>query len=156
MAASNKIPFPQADDMNKILKIINIDVEEKLLDKKVLCVILGDITERQVQYYINAAQYLDIIDFNKKFTAFGQELRKSNQYDLIIKLSQKIISKEIFGIAFFSELVLGTKLTKEDVIGLMRKENLFGAQSIYDRRSQTVIKWLYWIKSNTNLNDLIK
>lgn len=156
MVTSNKIPFPQADDMNKILKIINIDVEEKLLDKKVLCIILGDITERQVQYYINAAQYLDIIDFNKKFTAFGQELRKSNQYDLIIKLSQKIISKEIFGIAFFSELVLGTKLTKEDVIGLMRKENLFGAQSIYDRRSQTVIKWLYWIKSNTNLNDLIK
>ena len=68
MEKSNVDVFPQADNIDRIFKIINIENEEDLLNGNNMSIILGDITGRQVQYYINASQYLGILDKSKRFT----------------------------------------------------------------------------------------
>ena len=108
-------------------------------------VILGDITPRQVQYYISAAQYLDIITIKKEFTEFGLLLRDAHETDKQILLSQRIVSKNIFGTVYFTQKVLGTKLSREEIVDIMKKENLFSSDEMYTRRSQTVLKWIEWI-----------
>ena len=115
-----EIPFPQADDINKVFKIIDVKNEADLLNVKMMQVILGDITSRQVQYYMSAAQYLDIITIKKEFTEFGLLLRDAHETDKQILLSQKIVSKNIFGTVYFTQKVLGTKLSRDEIVDIMK------------------------------------
>ena len=61
MEENKLIPFPQADDFSKVILLINFP-KEKLKDNEYIKTNLGNITERQVSYYVSAAQYLNIID----------------------------------------------------------------------------------------------
>lgn len=144
----NKIPFPQADDMRKIFKIISVANQDDLKNKSAMQIILGDITSRQVQYYLNATEFLGIIDSNKKFTIRGNELRQMNYYEQVIKISQIIISNEIFGEVYFSQVISGTILTREEIIPIMKKYVKFNSEEMYKRRSQTIFKWIEWINNN--------
>lgn len=51
----NDIPFPQADDFEKVISLINIPDESKLSDKKYISFVLENVTDRQVMYYLSAA-----------------------------------------------------------------------------------------------------
>lgn len=145
MANPKAIPFPQADDINKVLKIININNPEDLKNVVAMQIILGDITSRQVQYYLNAVAYLDILDEKKEFTSYGVKVRTMNQYEQKISLCQKIAGKEVFGEVYFSEKVLDVKYTCEEIIDVMKKYVSFQSDAIYNRRAQTVYKWVEWM-----------
>lgn len=149
MGKNKQIPFPQADDMSKIFKIINIDNSDDLKNTASMQIVLGDISSRQVQYYLDAAAFLSIIDEKKEFTSFGINLRKLNTYEQKILVAQKIVSNDVFGEVYFSELILGVKLEKEEIVSLMKNKVKFNSNEIYNRRAQTVLKWVEWI----NLND---
>lgn len=148
MEKNRQIPFPQADDLSKIFKIINITNPDDLKKTNSMQIILGDISSRQVQYYLNATAFLSIINSSKEFTDFGLELRKSNIYNQKILISQKIIANDIFGEVYFSEIILGIKLEKDEIINLMKRKIKFNSDEIYNRRAQTVLKWVEWINSN--------
>ena len=91
MEKSNIDVFPQADSLERIFKIIDISDPMDLLNEGNMGIVLGDITGRQVRYYIHASQYLGILDKHKQFTSFGEQLRKSNLFDRRILLVQKIM-----------------------------------------------------------------
>ena len=55
------IPFPQADDFEKIITILNLSNESLLKNSDSLSSILGGISIRQVSYYLSAAMYLGLI-----------------------------------------------------------------------------------------------
>lgn len=145
MVIKDNIPFPQADDFNKIMLIVNIDKESDLRDKEKISELLGNVAYRQVQYYLSACMYLGIIDRNKELTEFGFHLRNLNILNQEILLATKIISYEIFGYVFFLEKKLKMKMTKEDVVEVMKNYISFDSEGVYDRRAQTIIKWLEWI-----------
>jgi hypothetical protein len=142
------IPFPQADDFQKVLKIINIANPDDLKQKKSMQIILGDITERQVQYYLNAVMFLGVIDLNKNFTELGIKIRKMNKFEQKIVLSQQIVSNKVFGEVYFSEKVLDIKFSKDEIVGVMKKYLKFQSEEIYYRRAQTILKWLEWVNNN--------
>lgn len=150
---ANKFPFPQADDFNKIVRIVNIEDEFKLEEKGVLKIILGDISDRQVQYYISACQYLGLIDKNKHFTDLAKKIRILGESDRLVEFAKIIVSCDIFGTVYFQEKLLETKLSHEEVIELMHKYVHFESSEMFKRRSQTIIKWIEWI--NKNFNDEI-
>lgn len=147
----NKIPFPQADDFEKVIKLINLENVEKYNDKIALSMILGDIADRQVQYYLSACMYLGILDEKKNLTSKGVSIRKLNYAGQVVELSRIIVSDEIFGEVYFMQKYLEVKLTREDVIGIMKKKISFNSEELYKRRAQTVIKWIEWI--NNVMND---
>lgn len=152
MVIRDNIPFPQADDFNKIIKILNIDDLRILKSKECISNILGGIAERQAQYYLSACMYLDIIDRDRNLTEFGIYLRNISRLNQEIELAAKIVSLDIFGYIFFLEKKLQTKLNKDEVVDIMKKYINFESEEMYKRRAQTIIKWVEWINNSFDLN----
>ena len=141
-----KIPFPQADDFEKIIEILNVEDEEKLNNKMYLSKLLGNIHERQVAYYMSAAMYIGVVDTDKKFTEYAKSLRKMSGPVQIAELALRVVSNPIFGRVFFLEKILDTELDLDDIIEIMKENNIyFESEAMYKRRAQTVLGWIKWI-----------
>lgn len=138
-------PFPQANDINKVIKIINIDHEDNLKDYGYMCMYLGDISNRQVDYYISACTYLNLIGTNKEFTDLGLILRGLTGVEQSVRLAQIIVSDIVFGEVYFMQKFLGIDMTVEDVAERMKKYVVFDSEAMYLRRSSTVCSWIKWI-----------
>lgn len=149
MDKKNRIPFPQANDFEKLVKIINIDQEDRLGDKQYMSVQIDMVTDRQVQYYISACAYLGLINDNKEFTDIAHELRNMNSSEQIIELARLIVSEPVFGKAYFTQKLYGVKLATDDIVEIMKDSNVhFDSEAVYTRRAQTVSSWLSWIDNN--------
>ena len=143
------VPFPQANDFDKVIRILNIDQEEKLGDKQYLSIQLDMITDRQVQYYISACAYLGLINGKKEFTEIARELRMLNSSEQTVELARLIVSDKVFGKAYFSQKLYNVKLSTEDIIEIMKENNVsFESDAMYKRRAQTVTSWLCWIEES--------
>lgn len=143
------VPFPQANDFDKVIRILNIDQEEKLGDKQYLSIQLDMITDRQVQYYISACAYLGLINGKKEFTEIAHELRMLNSSEQTVELARLIVSDKVFGKAYFSQKLYNVKLSTEDIIEIMKENNVsFESDAMYKRRAQTVTSWLCWIEES--------
>lgn len=150
---SNKIPFPQANDVNKIIQIIRMDQRE-LFENSLLIKQLG-VTQRQINYYLAACVFLGIIDKKRRFTQFGANLKNKGQEGLIAALSQIIVSKPVFGEVFFNKLFNNVFLTNEEISELISLEYEIDSIEVADRRASTVRKWISWIFSHTESEDSI-
>ena len=139
----NKSPFPQANDVNKIISIIRTD-QESLFDNEFLASLLS-VTQRQINYYIAACTFLDILDRKRRFSQFGLLLKTKGQDGLIMALSQKIVSKPVFGEVFFNRLFNGATLSNEEISELITFYYGIGNTQVADRRASTVKKWINWI-----------
>lgn len=142
------VPFPQANDFGKIIAIVNVDDDTKLKDYSGMGVYLGDISSRQVDYYISACVYLNIINKDKEFTEIGQRLRNLYGIEQKAELARVIVSDEIFGSVYFRQKMLGVKLEREDIIEIMKQYVVFDSEPMYARRASTVISWIKWILNN--------
>ena len=91
---TKKVPFPQANDVEKIISIIRTE-EQKLSDNDFLMNMLN-VTQRQINYYLSASVFLGILDSKRHFTELGHSLINKGNEGLIIALSQLIISKPVF------------------------------------------------------------
>ena len=144
----NDTPFPQADDFEKVISLINISDETKLSDKKYISFVLENVTDRQVMYYLSAAMYLGIVSKDKCFTEFGRYLRSLSPTKQRIELIRLLMSDRVFGVVYITEKIYGTKLEKEEVIDIIKTEYPQYSDELYERRYQTVKKWLLWIEKN--------
>ncbi len=141
------IPFPQADDFEKIITLLNIDNEADLKDNDRLVELLGDISLRQINYYLSACVYLGLLDDKRHFTSDAYNLRTYSLKQQEIELSRRIVSDKVFGTVFFTEKLLGFKMPKEDIIDIMKENIILNSEEMYNRRAQTVMKWVEWINS---------
>ena len=148
MEKENNFPFPQADDFEKVVSLLNIKEESSLKDKTSVSMLLGDIDNRQVQYYLSALMYLDLVQSNKSFTSKGQYIRSLGFSRQIVELARIIVSKDVFGTVYFTEKSLKVKMDRNDVIEVMKEFVHFSSDAMYIRRSQTVIKWIEWVNKN--------
>jgi hypothetical protein len=144
---NNRPPFPQANDLEKIVKIINIPMPEKILNDDLLGEYLDGITSRQARYYIAAAKFLGILDPDKHFSITGEQLRNMNTYMQKVELVRIVLSDKVFGTVFLSEKIMGMTLSREDIAEIIEKEHPNYCEAIYLRRAQTVISWINWINN---------
>ena len=54
----NDYTFPQANDFEKVINVMSIESPQMRKDRKDIAHILGDVTDRQVTYYVSACVYL--------------------------------------------------------------------------------------------------
>ncbi len=146
MTNNYKAPFPQADDFNKIISIVNMENVINFKDKDKIRHVIGDLTDRQIQYYLSACMYLGVIDEFKEITELGRKIRTMTIVDQEIELAKCIISNDVFGYVFFLQKKLNIKLTRDEIIDIMKQYVSFESEEVYKRRAQTIIKWLEWIK----------
>ncbi len=150
MDIDKNIPFPQADDFEKVVALTNIEDESMLADKTYVSELLGGISERQVAYYTNAAKYLGIIDNNKTFTEVGKRIRNLNQYLQRVEFIRLLMSDKVVGRAFISEKLMDIELEFDDIKALIYEEYPNYSEDIYIRRGRTVVKWIEWINNQFN------
>jgi len=141
---NHNAPFPQANDFNKIFTIIGTD-EEKLKDYSYMQVLLGDITGRQVDYYLSACVYLGLITHEKKYTDEGNKIRKMSGMNRIAATCRLVVSDEIFGMVYFESKLLGVELERDDIVAIMKDYISFESEAMYVRRASTVHSWVQWI-----------
>lgn len=141
---NNKIPFPQANDFNKVVSIIHIDRPEQINENDYLESFLG-ISQRQVHYYLSACQFLGIIDKKRCFTPYGILLRNSGKDSFEESLAMKIISLPVFGEVFFRQYFHNEKMETEEISELITFHYSLDNSDVADRRASTVRNWVKWI-----------
>lgn len=149
-AIKESFPFPQADNMNKIILLLNLEDARLLLDRVFLSRFLGGISQRQVSYYTSAMKYLGLLTAERKYTARAIYMRGLSTLFQNIELARILISDPLLARVYFMEKALETKLDKEDIIEIMREFISLGSDEMYRRRSQTVMGWVSWINGLFN------
>jgi len=144
------IPFPQANDFGKVYKLITIDEEKHLRNNQYLSQLLG-ITDRQINYYLTACSFLNIIDTKRNFTEFGKHLRNVGIDMRIILICSKITSKPVFSEAFFHYFIFSEKLKSEDIAELIVFHFGEKMEKVAIRRSSTVSNWIDWVIKQRNV-----
>lgn len=152
---NKKYPFPQANDFNKILLLLNIDNESLFNDKEYLKIYLDLGTERQISYYLSAFQFLGFIDDEKKFTSYALDI-KNQSYDIkILMLCRTIISLPVFGEVFFEKYLFNVDFSTDQIAQLISIIYDIENYEVCKRRTSTVMRWLKWIEENkVNYNKL--
>lgn len=144
-----RVPFPQADDFEKVVKIVNIEEEEKVKDTNYMSVYLEDISDRQVSYYVNAAIYLGLLSKKKEFTELGKEIRNQNSVLQTASLIQVLLKDRVIGTAYILSHLMKKGINRDDVAELIQKEYPDYCDEIYKRRAQTVMSWAAWIEEQS-------
>ena len=95
---NNSIPFPQANDIQKVITLVQAGdgiIENKEKAKEVINV--G--TPRQVSYYLSALQYLKYLGRNKKLTERALKMKNSKS-ELVSDIYNQLLEDKLFGKAY--------------------------------------------------------
>lgn len=150
-----KIPFPQADDFEKVINIIElvyagINTKEDFADYFAF-------DNRQADYYYNAARYLDLVNkINNKIilTKLGNEAAISTRNRRHTILIKSILSRKVFYDTYI-KLIENDELDKNEIIEIMKRNNILknSTDNMFFRRAQTIISWCKWIYKVLNYNE---
>lgn len=131
----NIYPFPQADDIYKLLihlfSISNTSVPEELSSMSV-----EKMVPRQVSYYISALEFLGLLK-NGLITDEGKIIVNSSIKVMLRLLALRILLFEPFSAYYHSR--------DKDVIKNYLLVKLGLSESTVMRRTQTVVAWVNWI-----------
>lgn len=142
---NNNIPFPQANDMSKIIKLVMAD-ETVLEDKETATKIIQVTSERQVAYYLSTLLFFKYMTHHKKFTDQAKEIRM-NEADVKKDIYNKLKSNDIFNkcyIEFSNFKVIKT----EDIVNSLAIDsgNKSLSESTKKRRASTIKSWIEWMR----------
>ncbi|MBR5194612.1 MAG: hypothetical protein IKW48_00565 [Akkermansia sp.] len=160
------IPFPQADNFERIIYLCEIIHRNNSRYTKSDLSINSDFTlqdnfdPRQVDYYTNAAQYLGLISknvCNKKIsyslTPQGTDIFNTTDYSKRqLQLIRCILEHSSFRETLNLYLHKAEIPSIEEIVQIMKNRNLYkvSADSTYKRRAQTVKSWVNWIVGTIN------
>lgn len=143
----NNYTFPQANDLEKVITVMSITRPELIRDRIHIAHILGDVSDRQVTYYVSACVYLGFVTSKREFTEYGLKVLSMTRSEKVVEIARRIISDPVFGYVFLMQRLIGAKLERSDIIDLMKNHTLL-TDELYKRRAQTVVKWVEWLDEN--------
>ena len=155
------IPFPQADSFERIInlcEIINNSDDNKIykenLKENYSFTEQNSFDLRQVDYYTNAAIYLDLITKGKdrlnniyySLTEYGKSFFNLDLNVRQIKFVETILRHAPFNETLKLYLDKAEVPSKTEVVSIMRHFlNTIESESTFVRRASTIIAWLNWI-----------
>lgn len=145
-----KIPFPQADDFNKILRIceelyIGVMKKDDLINH-------FNLNNRQYNYYISAGEYLGLIEKMKKQASLsikGILIFKKDTKEKYLSIVELIFEHKPFYDVFTSILKNKSIPENDDIFLILKENDLYNIDSdvTLRRRASTVKSWINWIIS---------
>lgn len=148
---NNSIPFPQANDINKVIALVQAGddiIENKEKAKEVISV--G--TPRQVSYYLSALQYLKYLGQNKKLTERALKLQNSKS-ELVSDIYNQLLEDKLFGKAYHDFKATG-EVNIDKVTSDLKKENQKLSESTLRRRASTIRSWVEWMYGIDKENEM--
>lgn len=142
--AINRVIFPQANSINKIIDMIINFNDEQLVDKEYF-VKYFRIVPRQYYYYFDALTFLGILDEYEKITPLGKKLREFDNPDgeICHVLRNTIVNKPVFK-QVYNYYRDNQCFPSKDYISNLIKEYYKLSISTSERRTGTVKKWIKW------------
>ena len=134
MGKGEKIIFPQANDIYKVIDLVELVKYDKTPSE--IKTTLGLTTNRQIHYYLSALEFLGFFKY-KGLTELGHELYFSNTESRIKMVVEKILGEDVFNdyYEFRDDTRVVHKLCSIYSLSL----------STAKRRLSTVKKWVKWI-----------
>jgi hypothetical protein len=132
---SSRIPFPQADNIYKLL-IYLFDISEIEVPKELSSMSIEEMVPRQEHYYKSALEFLGLVKGDSP-TKEGRLLITASIPNMLRLLALRILLHEPFSSYFHSRDQRVVDEYLRDVEKL--------SESTIHRRKQTVISWINWI-----------
>lgn len=148
---NNSIPFPQANDINKVIALVQAG-DDIIEDKEKAKDVIDVGTPRQVSYYLSALQYLKYLGQNKKLTERALKLQNSKS-ELVSDIYNQLLEDKLFGKAYHDFKVTG-KVNIDKVTSDLKKENKRLSESTLKRRASTIRSWVEWMYGIDKENEM--
>jgi len=152
-----QIPFPQADNFERIINLCELLSEQELSRNEVTEQYAFDV--RQTNYYTDAARYLGLLEKRRDATTPVYRLSETGKRILGEKYRQRqleycnlILSHKAFNDTLRKYFESGNMPPTGEIVQIMKASNLYNvsSNSTFERRSSTIKGWLNWILSLTN------
>jgi hypothetical protein len=151
---SDNIPFPQADNFERVVDLLSLLVEKDLTKDEITENYQFDV--RQTNYYTDAGRYIGLISkykdsISKEIIYFltdeGKSILRRRHKRKCLELTKKILEHRVFNEVFSLAANTGEIPGKNEVCKVMQESNLGINDTTIARRATTVRKWLEWIWS---------
>ncbi|MBQ7559362.1 MAG: hypothetical protein IJT20_03845 [Synergistaceae bacterium] len=152
-----KIPFPQADNFERVINICELLSFQEL--NKANVTEIYDFVSRQANYYTDAARYLGLLEKRNEdgktmylLTEKGHRILKLNYKQRQLAFCNIILSHRAFNASLRLYFQKGVMPSINEVVDIMTQSELFNIESheTYKRRAGTIKGWLNWIISLIN------
>lgn len=152
-------PFVQANSFERVISLLEVLATDNKTKEEVADIM--QFNERQSDYYFNAGKYLgmfekisDVDELGDRKTYMKLTTLGSKIYDMPYKKRQlalvwRILQHQIFNDLFKTAFDSGIIPDKKYVVNKMKELNV--CEKSMGRRSSSVIAWLNWIFSLTNI-----
>ena len=148
---NNSIPFPQANDINKVITLVQAG-DDIIEDKEKAKEVINVGSPRQVSYYLSALQYLKYLGQDKKLTERALKLKNSKS-ELVSDIYNQLLEDKLFGKAYHDFKVTG-KVNIDKVTSDLKKENQMLSESTLRRRASTIRSWVEWMYGIDKANEM--
>ena len=139
---NNSIPFPQANDINKVITLVQAG-DDIIEDKEKAKEVINVGSPRQVSYYLSALQYLKYLGQDKKLTERALKLKNSKS-ELVSDIYNQLLEDKLFGKAYHDFKATG-KVNIDKVASDLKKESQRLSESTLRRRASTIRSWVEWM-----------
>lgn len=148
----NNIPFPQADDIDKVIDVLSA-IEEGYNTKELIAEYF-EFDYRQGDYYANAARYLAFVERRGQIfinTNLGRAFLHENNGQqrtkiIITELLKKPSFRRIIRLLILRDMQINNISNKEISEIILDEVTLSNITA--DRRASTVRSWLRWISNH--------
>lgn len=148
---NNSIPFPQANDINKVIALVQAG-DDIIGNKEKAKEVINVGTPRQVSYYLSALQYLKYLGQNKKLTERALKLQNSKS-ELVSDIYNQLLEDKLFGKAYHDFKATG-EVNIDKVTSDLKKENQKLSESTLRRRASTISSWVEWMYGIDKENEM--
>lgn len=135
----SKIPFPQADNVYKLLVYL-FELNNKEVPLELQSMSIENMVSRQESYYKSALEYLGLMEHDE-LTDEGSYIVNSPLPVMLRLLALSILKHEPFSIYYH------TRDDQQIQRYLISNEGL--SESTANRRLQTVMSWVRWVEQIT-------
>lgn len=147
-----KVPYPQANDLDKVIDIIT-NFQSAGLTNKAAVAEFFDFDERQGDYYLNAGYYLGLLKRVPSSTEFsltreGEYIARSeNRSRRNLLLLKQMLKRPSFNeiISLFDSSGRDLALLNVDVLASIIQKHVELNETTARRRASTVMSWLRWM-----------
>jgi hypothetical protein len=143
-----KIPFPQADDLSKVFKILMFSIKKENISTDNLSIYFGFST-RQSSYYLASLRFIGLLDNDNNLKNEYNYLAEISTKRLKLVFISEIVKKPVFSEVFLSKVLFNEDLSRETIAQLIREKFLVNNDVVNTRRAQTVLSWVNSIINNS-------
>ena len=153
-AKAGQIPCPQADDFERIIDLVEFLAKEPSTKDDIAT--QYPIVPRQIDYYVNAARYLGLVERSvidvdgvEHFQAstMAQEILRQPNHTRLLKFAEVVLLYGPISLLYARWRETGEFPSKSDVVESFRQSPASSAlkESTLVRRASTVRMWLKWV-----------